>query len=258
MQTHRLFDHPLIESRYFFPRRDAIPAPFWIDCGDARLACHLHRPDPEAPTLIHFHGNGETVADYLEDGWPAECERLGCNLLLAEYRGYGLSTGRPQLGRMLEDVDRILAALEQAPERLVFFGRSVGSLFALQAVARCPAARGLILESGLADVGERLLLRVNPAELGVGAGEFEKALSDVFNHQEKLTAYAGQVLVMHARHDSLVDVSHGERLHAWARGPKRLRVFAEGDHNDLFWCNRREYFGEVGRFIAQLFGEQKA
>ena len=91
---------------------------------------------------------------------------MGWDLLLAEYRGYGGSTGEPLLGRMLDDVEAVLRAAGP-PERLVVFGRSVGSLFALEAVARCPGVAGLVLESAIADPLERLLLRVTPRELGV-------------------------------------------------------------------------------------------
>ena len=54
---------------------------------------------------------------------------------------------------------------------LIFFGRSVGSIFAIEAASRFPDAAGLVLESGIADVLERLLLRVQPEELGVTAQE---------------------------------------------------------------------------------------
>jgi uncharacterized protein len=252
MDSLRLFDHPLIEARYFFPRCDPVPDPFWIDCGDARLACHLQRHDPAARTMVFFHGNGETVADYLADGWPGQFARLGCNLLLIEYRGYGSSSGRPQLGRMIEDVEAIFAALALPEERLVLFGRSVGSLFAIHAASRFPGTAGLILESAIADVGERLLLRLTPQELGVGHDLFERGLDEVFNHRAKLATYPGAVLIMHARGDSLVDVSHGERLHAWATGPKRLHVFSRGDHNDLFLLNRETYFSEIEKFLLAL------
>jgi pimeloyl-ACP methyl ester carboxylesterase len=244
-----LLDHPLIGRRYFFPRRAALPAPLWVEAGDARLACSLHRvDDPGALTVVHFHGNGEVVADWLDE-LPARLAALGCNLLLAEYRGYGQSTGAPRLGRMLDDVEAVVRAAG-APERLVLFGRSVGSIFALEGAARFPQVAGLVLESGVADVLERLLLRVTPGELGVSAEELAAAVGARLDHRRKLAAYRGPTLVMHALFDDLVPVTHGERLAAWAGGPVTLKLFDRGHHNSILAENEGAYFAAVAELLA--------
>lgn len=251
--TEALLDHPLIGARYFFPRAEPPRVPFWVEVPGARLACLYHRGDPQGLTVVHFHGNGEVVADY-QDDFPAAFARLGCNLLLAEYRGYGASSGRPQLGRMLDDVGPLLASLGLPPRRLVLFGRSVGALFAVHGVSLLPQVAGLILESGVADVLERLQLRVRPEELGVTAAGLAAAVADRLDQRAKLAAYRGPVLVLHAVHDSLVAAGHGERLSRWAGGSATLRLFSRGDHNDIFACNRAAYFREVAAFLAGLRG----
>ena len=144
-----LLDHPLISERYFFPRADAPAQPFWIDCMDStRLACAYHETNPSAPTVVHFHGNGEVVADYL-DGFPGLIGRMGCNCFFAEFRGYGGSTGTPQLGKMLGDVLPTIKALECPEEKIILFGRSLGGSVAAWLAAReNPAA--LIVEDDVA------------------------------------------------------------------------------------------------------------
>lgn len=246
-----ILDHPVISERYFFPRTSRLAQPFWVDCGDARLACSYHETDPAARTLIHFHGNGEIVADYLGD-FVALIQAMGCNLLLAELRGYGASSGLPQLGRMLDDVTPILQSLGQPPERLILFGRSVGSIFAVHGASLLPGVAGLIVESGVADVLERLLLRLAPAELGVTRAQLAAEVTARLDQQAKMRSFAGPTLVMHTRHDGLVDVSHGERLHAWAAGPKTLKIFPRGNHNDIMYVNGREYFATVAGFVGGL------
>jgi hypothetical protein len=57
---------------------------------------------------------------------------------------------------------------------------------------------------------------------------------------------------MHAADDSLLDVSHGERLAAW--GPKdrtELLVFPAGDHNAIMMVNMHEYWEAIDRFLAR-------
>lgn len=243
-------DHPLISERYFFPRRDPVAESFPVLVDGATLACRSYRNRPGAKTVIHFHGNGEVAADY-QQGFPELFARLGWNLLLAEYRGYGGSTGRPQLGRMLTDVDAVLAAAGP-PEQLVLFGRSVGSLFAIRGIRQSPQIAGLILESGIADVRERLLLRIAPEELGVSPAALDALLADSFDHQTSLSSYHNPTLVLHTRHDGLVDASHGERLHQWAGGRKSLNIFPHGDHNSILARNAAEYADLVARFLLEL------
>jgi pimeloyl-ACP methyl ester carboxylesterase len=249
--TDPLLNHPVIAARYFFPRPCRFPRPFWIDCGDARLGCFYRETAPAAPTIVHFHGNGETVEDYLGE-FTARVAALGCNLLLAEYRGYGMSTGTPLLGRMLDDVAEVVRACGKRPEELILFGRSVGSLFAIRGARLFPRIAGLVIESGIADPLERLLMRMAPEDLGVTPAKFREAVASEMDHRATLAACTGPLLVLHTRNDGLIDVSHAERLHAWGGGPKSLRIFERGDHNSILAVNENDYFAELASFIRRL------
>lgn len=245
-----LLDHPLISERYFFPRAARPRARLDVDAGDATLACALHRSDPGGHVLVHFHGNGEVVADW-QDGFPDAVAAMGWDLLLAEYRGFGASTGEPRLGRMLDDVAAVLRAAGP-PERVVVMGRSVGSIFALEAVARCPGVAGLVLESAVADPLERLRLRLEARELGTTEAALAAAAAARLDHRAKLAAYRGPVLLLHARHDGLVEVDNAERLAAWAGERATLRVFEAGDHNSILAENEEEYLELVEDFLAAV------
>lgn len=246
-----LFDHPLISQRYFFPRPDRVPDPVWVECNGVRLAC-AHLPAPEGrPTVVHFHGNGEVVADYL--GEVAEqVTALDLGLFLVEYRGYGGSSGEPGLAVLLDDAEAVLGRVGAAPERLILFGRSVGSIFAIHAAARHPRVAGLILESAIAEPLERVLLRVEPWELGVSPEVLEGEAARILDHRAKLAAYPGPTLVLHADDDSLVAVDNAHRLASWTAGPCRVRTFASGDHNAIMAVNWGEYWREVAGFVEGL------
>jgi pimeloyl-ACP methyl ester carboxylesterase len=251
MPEKSLLDHPIISQRYFFPRPDVPRDPFWVDCPGARLACCCHLVDQKLPTIVHFHGNGEVVADYL-DGFPQLLEQIGCNCFLAEFRGYGGSTGIPQLGKMLEDVEQTIRSIQAPTEKLILFGRSVGSLFAIKAAEIFPNAAGLILESAIADPLERLLLRLHPEELGVSAKELALSVKKAIDIRGILKKFTQPSLIMHTRHDGLIDVSHAEQLVQWCAGPTRLKIFSSGSHNDIMFVNSREYFDEIKTFVASL------
>ena len=244
-----ILDHPTLSKRYFFPRREAPAEIFWIDCKEARLACAYVAPHPDALTLVHFHGNGEVVADYFPD-FAADLTNLGVNVLFVEYRGYGASTGEPGMARILDDVPAIVKALAIVPSQLVAFGRSLGSLYAMELVHCFPESPGLIIESGIADPLERILLRVQPEELDTTAAELAAEVRARLDPKMKLNAYSGPVLILHATDDTMVDASHAMRNAGYAKRAT-LRLLPEGDHNNVFDENREEYLAAVALFLKE-------
>ena len=247
-----ILDHPIVSSRYFFPRRESIPEPYWVEATDgSRLACDYQAIHPDAKTVVYFHGNGEVVADYLPS-FPEWITRAGCNVLLAEYRGYGMSSGTPALVGMLDDVVPIIQSLNIPDHRVVLFGRSIGSLYALHGVSQRPQLGGLIIESGVADLTERFFQRVAPEELGVSESAVIDELHEYFDYTQKLGSFQGQTLILHARHDELLPARHAEMLYAAAREPKQLKIFDRGGHNDIFYRNQVEYMRLVEAFLSRV------
>jgi alpha-beta hydrolase superfamily lysophospholipase len=246
-----LLDHGLISERYFFPRPDQPESYRDFTASDGvRLRCFEQRRHPEGKTLVHYHGNGETVADYLHDFVEA-IDKLGHNLLLVEYRGYGGSSGRPQLGKMLDDVRAVRQAAGLRPEDTFVYGRSVGAIFAVEWAFQEPRIGGLVLESGVANPHQRLTLRLDAAELGVDQEAFEAACAEHLDHQRKLAGYHGPLLVLHAAGDSLVTPDHARSHMEWAQGPeKTLVLFPRGDHNTILTYNWSEMLRHLAGFIG--------
>ncbi|HET6419201.1 MAG TPA: alpha/beta fold hydrolase [Geobacteraceae bacterium] len=243
-----ILDHPELSARIFYPWPKRFPDPFYVEVQEARLGCRYSREFPDGLTMIHFHGNGETVADYVEEFAP-RIASFGANLLLAEYRGYGMSNGEPKVAAMLADIPAIVAATGAETSRLVFFGRSLGSIYAVHAASLYPEAAGLVLESGIADPLERILLRVDPWQMDTTVEELRAEVGRVLNQKEKLAAFRGRTLVMHTMNDDIVPVAHGVQLHEWTGGPKELVVFERGDHNNIMEANREAYFGRLEKFL---------
>jgi len=247
-----MLDHPILSQRYFFPHPGRPSRGAWeVTTDDGHcLVCFREVHPANHFTVVYYHGNGETVADHLPS--PAhQWLALGVNLVIVSYRGYGDSGGTPQLARMLSDVQPVFASLATPASRLVVFGRSLGSLYATEFVHRYPQVAGLILESGIADPLERVLLRALPDELGGTAPELRAHVDQHLNQQRKLAGYPGPILVMHALGDSLVDASHAQRNHDWSTGEKRLVLFDRGDHNTILAANQQRYFQEVADFLQR-------
>lgn len=104
-----LLDHPSISGKYLFPQNRKLKRPFVVRVNNVELACFQRIVDNSGFTLIHFHGNGEAVVDYVP--FMADVfEDMGLNQLFVEYRAYGGSSGEAKLVAMLADGEAVMQA----------------------------------------------------------------------------------------------------------------------------------------------------
>ena len=247
-----ILDHPAVSGRYLFPQARHVDDPFIVKVDGAELACYRRIVDPENFTMVHFHGNGEAVSDYLPD-MADVFAGFGLNSLFVEYREYGGSTGQAQLVAMLGDGETAIKAAGLPPEKTIVFGRSIGSLYAIELVHRQGAIAGLILESGIADPSERFLTYADLSAAGIAEDDVLAETKRRFNHKRKLSGYKNPLLIMHTENDGLIDISHAERNYRWAGSPqKRLLRFPVGNHNTILGKNWGDYMAAVGSFVKTI------
>ncbi len=231
--------------------RRLIKNPYYIKSGNNKLACYYHKIKNPKKTIIHFHGNGEVVSNYI-GSFVDEVEALKCSILLAEYRSYGLSSGdSPSLVDMLDDVENIIKSIDVPLEDIVLFGRSVGSIYALHGAYIFPNISGLVIESGIADVASRIIRFVKKSRKDI-IEQIREEGKQYFDHKKKIELFQGQTLIMHTLYDSLVHASNARKLYEWANEPKKLELFLKGDHNNIFHINKKEYWKVFGKFIDRL------
>jgi len=246
----RLF-HPRPESGPFRPQpaeQDLI-----IPVGDqVAVGARLHAAAATAPTILFFHGNGEIVADY--DDLAPFILRQGVNFFPVDYRGYGRSSGAPTVSAMMRDCHTILAFARQwLPERgyrgpLMVMGRSLGSASALELASAYPEhLAALIVESGFAYAGPLLqLLGVNLAAIG-----FKETAG--FRNVDKIRAYPGPTLIIHAEHDHIIPVSDGQALFDAAADPdKTLLKIPHANHNDILFQGFAAYMAAIQALAARI------
>jgi len=246
--TENLLNHPLISSRYFYPVRESFAKVFWVKNGEFKLSCFYHHKASNPVTILFFHGNGESCADYLEDFFD-EIKKLKVNFFIAEYRGYGLSDGEASLFGIFEDLKLFAEALKCNFNQLIVMGRSIGSIFALEFVKQYPLTAGLILESSVSQPYQRLLNYVNTKELGCSEAELKEACDKYLDHFQKIISFYGHTLVLHCQNDDIVDIQHGNELYEWANDPKRARFFERGHHNNIMFVNKIEYYSAINEMI---------
>ena len=104
-------------------------------------------------TILAFHGNAGNIGHRLPIAKVlADTNKM--NVLMLEYRGYGLSTGTPDEKGLNIDaqagLDWIRAHSEKPNAEILIYGQSIGGAVAIQLAARNQRAgdiAGLILEN---------------------------------------------------------------------------------------------------------------
>lgn len=216
-----------------------------VGADGTRLSA-LYLPNPQARyTLLFTHGNAEDLGDNLE--FLAGLRQAGFAVLAWDFRGYGASEGMPSEKTLYTDeqavYDYLVRELKTPPERILVFGRSLGSVPAVDLAARQPVA-GLILEGGLTS-GQRVLL------------PFPLFPFDRFRNLEKMDRVRCPVLVIHGTEDEVIPFRHGEALFRAAHEPKRNWWVEGAGHNDLAFRAGPEYGRRLQEFAAWAAQQKK-
>ena len=212
----------------------------------------FHMTDRTACNILFFHGNGEIVADYDELG--GIYNQIGANFLAVDYRGYGRSSGRPTVTAMMRDCHVILDYTAEWLDRhsytgpLVIMGRSLGSASALELASNYPdRISGVIIESGFAYAAPLLAL------LGIDAGAIGFREEKGFSNVDKMAAYGGPTLVIHAEFDHIIPFSEGQTLfEASSAGRKKLLKIPGANHNDIHFRGLKAYMESIKDLIDSL------
>lgn len=196
--------------------------------------------------VLFSHGNAGTMADRLES--IKVFRDLGFDVLIYDYGGYGMSSGRASEKRCYADARAMWRYLTEErgvpPERIVLFGRSVGGAVAADLAAEAkPGA--VILESTFLS-GVRLGQETFPF-LPVGL-----LLRHRFHNDRKAPKITAPILIVHSPEDEIVPFRHGKTLYELANAPKSF-LEIHGGHNEGFLLSLTQYKTGLQSFLDPLF-----
>lgn len=198
----------------------------WLEASFGRVESWLIRPSGPPPSrgfpaLIFAHGNGELI-----DLWARpflSFARMGIEVLLVEFPGYGRSQGKPSLETVREAFvaayDHLASRKEVDGSRIVLMGRSLGGGAACELAARRPSA-ALVLLSTFTSVRALTYKYLAPPFL----------VRDPFDNLAVVKEYSGPVLVVHGRRDGVIPYRHGTALHKAAANGEMIPY--DAGHND--------------------------
>ena len=211
--------------------------------GPALTPAGLARPDAaRQPTLLYFYGNGMSISACTDEF--NRFRRLGVNMAIPEYVGYGLSSGKPSEQGVYATADAaydwLIHRPDVDPKQVIAVGLSLGSAAAIDLARRRPLA-GLATFSAFTSMTEMAhqVLPWFPTSI---------LLRHHFENEKKIAAIECPVFLAHGTRDSLVPFTMNARL---ARAVKHPTIVAieGGDHNDIFEVGGEELIEKLGRFI---------
>lgn len=192
-------------------------------------------------TVLFLHGNAENISTHLASvHWlPAE----GYSVFLFDYRGYGLSEGKADLGGLHRDAEAALGyvLMRQESQRLpvIVFGQSLGGAIAIHMTAESPyrsRISALVVESAFASYRDifreklSLLWLTWPLQYPLSW-----SVSDRYRPLDSIDKISPIPLVLvYADQDPIVPRHHGERLFEQAREPKQMWRYPSGNHIAAF------------------------
>lgn len=192
-------------------------------------------------TIVFVHGNAENISTHIASvAWlPAQ----GFNVLLFDYRGFGLSEGQPTLEGLHLDteaaIDTAFTRMGVDPRRIAVFGQSLGGSVAIASLVRSPHrrdVRALITEGAFSSY--RGIAQEKLGEFWM-TWPLQVPLSfTIDNHLKPIEAIAEisptPVLIVHGALDRIVEPNHATALYAAARPPRALWLIFGASHIQAF------------------------
>ena len=204
------------------------------------------RIDPDAasrPTMIYFYGNAMCLSYAVSD--LDRFRRLGLNVLIPDYVGYGMSGGSPSEKGCQATADAaydyLVSTRRVDSKTIISAGWSLGGAVAIDLASRRQVG-GLIVFSTFTSGVEmaRGMLPFVPVSL---------LLRHRFDSVHKIAKVRCPTLIGHGRLDSLIPFRMGEKLARSAGGPITTLWIDQADHNDFFEVGGRRIDEAIARFV---------
>ncbi|MBW2450919.1 MAG: alpha/beta hydrolase [Deltaproteobacteria bacterium] len=204
--------------------------------------------NPQAPVVLFCMGNYGNMSYRLQN--LALIHQLGLNVFIFDYRGYGLSSGKTTEQGTYLDGRAALAWLKARgwpPERMVFFGRSLGAAVALQLALETPPA-ALILETPFTSIRE-----MGKTHYSVLYALLGWLLNAQYDNLAKIASLNSPLLVIRGSQDRICPPHMAQTLFDRAPQPKQLYTIEGAGHNNTLSIGGESYWATWAAFLKGSF-----
>ncbi len=200
-------------------------------------------------TVLWVHGNAGNIADRV-DMLAAMTRELKVSSFIFDFRGYGMSEGRPSEEGLYRDTASAFRWLTEQrgikPGDVILYGHSLGSALTVDlSLDVGSSAGGIVLESPFTSVADM-------ARALYGGLPIHLFLSMKLDNIGRVAGLDMPLLVIHGDSDHVVPFKMGKRVYDAAAEPKRFLPVPGADHNDCYVVGGDLYWDAWRVLLAEL------
>lgn len=204
------------------------------------------------PTLVYFHGNAGNMGHRLLNT-TGIYNSLQCNILMVEYRGYGLSSGSPSERGLFNDaraaVDYLFTRHDLDHSQIVLFGRSLGGAVAIDLAADVEYSQRImctIVENTFTSIPDMAVELIHPSVKYLPLFFYKNRFFSI----HKIQFLSAPSLFISGLADALVPPRMMAQLHNRCGSiNKELLRIPGGSHNDTWAVSG--YYNGIAKFLEQ-------
>jgi len=222
LNTYALPDNTIPDSlleEVTFPSGDNTLYGYWVESSGSRPGL----------AILYCHGNKHNLDEY----WDRVLlmHRLGTNLLIFDYRGFGRSEGTSSEEGIYRDADAALSFVHSrgfSSDSIVVIGYSLGNVPAIYLASERIKPRALISEAPFASSSS---LTQGSLGLDLPAGWLTEGR---FDNADRIKRISTPFMLIHGSADDFVRWrDNGRVIFENAHEPKKLILVEGGNHTDL-------------------------
>ena len=200
--------------------------------------------------VLWCHGNAGNITDRYEQ--LISMMEMSVNIFIFDYRGYGMSEGRPDENGMYMDVSAAWNLLQDRyhykPDSIIIYGVSLGGVGAVDLAAAQNSA-GLIIQSSFTSIRDMASLQMPfiPHFL----------IRTQMDSLSKIPRIKCPKLFIHGTADETVPFEQGRLLYESAEEPKEFVEVEHAAHNDLIVFKGSESYQKIESFILSCSQNKK-
>ncbi|MDH5426395.1 MAG: alpha/beta hydrolase [Gammaproteobacteria bacterium] len=207
-------------------------------------------------TVVFLHGNAGNITYHLANAYWLT--RYGFDVLLFDYRGFGLSTGKPEVTGLMTDIS---AAIDYAYRRnnqnkVVVIGQSLGASMGIYAVSQKSNKAKVRAFAGISGFSDYRQITRDVLSNWWLSWPLQWPLSLMIDNDYRPLDYIAQVspvplLIMHSQADEIIPYYHASLLFEAAALPKAIFTMT-GLHNQTFKIekNRRSLLNYLIKVLS--------
>lgn len=194
-------------------------------------------------TIIFCHGNAGNISHRL--GKIDFFHKLGCNVFIFDYRGYGRSKGAPSEKGLYNDIQgayNYLLSRNIAPEQIIGYGESIGGAVIIDLASKNKLA-AIIIDSAFTNSKDMVKIAYPYLPYWVFSSRWDSL--------NKIRSITVPKLMIHSINDEIVPFKLGRKLFESAPMPKEF-LQVQGAHNSSYYESAQALEEKIADFLKGL------